>query len=381
MSYWWWLQQPPQLYRSAERAYEAGESARKNGDLATAKQSYSAANEKLSVLLAKTPNNSKVLFLRFEALNRLAEITSTEGKKENNPEKVKDAEAQLAEAWRCARLAAEDPKNVEAQIAILQELFDGDKLFEAVEFADNLLSTDIEKDVVFMQSRNVRNTVAAAHFLKGDAALKADLARPDDALRHVQACRAIEANTVNSDKPKPPRWREVDLEARALLKKAQWAKKRAKGGPAGKDDSPEKLQAMLPSLMKRAREEMKKVGIPASGDQPPRPVLVNLTPTNLRGLLSVLQIGIEQSSTPTEAEQRTELTLDICDALLAAKVNVRFTVPEVNKELTRLPKTLETLPENARLPSDKRAEFSKRIEKLTGSALEANAEDQPARDA
>jgi len=378
MGYWWWAQQPPQLYHTAERSFEAGESARRNGDPATAKQNYAAANDRLSVLLTKTPKSSKVLFLRFEVLNRLAEINAAEGKKENNPKKIKDAEATLSEAWRCARLAAEDPKNVEAQIAILQELFDGDNLLEAVEFADNLLTTDIESDVAFMKSKNVQNTVAAAHFLRGDAALKADPARPDDAIRHVRACLAIEANAVENEKPKPPRWREVDLEARALVKKAELAKKHPRGEPGGKDDSLDKLQAMLPVMMNRAGEEMREVGIPASGDTPQRPVLVNLTPTNLRGLLSVLQIGIEQSSTPAEAEQRTGLLLDVCDALLAAKIRARFTVPEVNKELTRLPRTLESLPENARLPSDKRAEFTKRIEKLTASAREANAAVRPA---
>jgi hypothetical protein len=336
---WWWKEQPKQLYLAAEQSYKQGEQLLPS-DPAAAKQAFLNADAKLARILdpKKDPKNGLALLKRYKVQMQLFWIY----KKAQDVESLQLAEKAWNDAQQYAQQAAADKKNIPAQMLLLDQRFKADKLGDALTYADNLLDANVEQDEEFV--KNYPTEVAAAHFLKGQAALRADPPREDETLNHVKACWEIEKKVAGPKETPKARWREIDLEARALKSKADAAKTRASGVKAPKDDSLAVLQAKLPDWIKRAHDELTKVEVPAEGEQPARPGVVLLPPTNLRGFFSVLNLSIELASTPEDVVDRANLMLDNCDALIGAKSLTPKTVKFVNELLTQLPKTLKNQP-------------------------------------
>src|SRR5262249_26062119 len=123
-----------------------------------------------------------------------------------------------ADAFRSAEEAARrDDKNVEAQAALLFKHFNDNNLRGAYPYARGLIENLANAKNVELEDFN--DYVIGAYYI---LALKEMENHPDQALAYLEASLARE-------KPRPPatkavpRWRAVDVESRALLKKVEMA--------------------------------------------------------------------------------------------------------------------------------------------------------------
>jgi hypothetical protein len=278
------------------------------------------------------------------------------------------------EAENCLRIAAADKKNVQAQVVLLNLAFKNHELQDALTYAENLLDSNIEQDDEMV--KKYPTELAAAHFLKARAALRADPPRPDEVLNHVKACMDLKKRAPARDEKE--RWREIDLEARALQLKAKEAKTHALGGKGVKDDSMAILLQKVPEWIERAQEEKKKIAVSGDDNTPDQSIIVLSNPTNLEGLFSFLTLSIELSPTPEAVADRANLILDLCDVLIAGKRLSSKSLDVVNDQLKLLPATLKKSEKFAGLPQESRDKVKQRIEKMTDKNKQAGALMDPA---
>jgi hypothetical protein len=376
--YWWWKDQPKQLIASADLYVKQGEEALVSENSAAAKQAFLKADEKLARVLAlnKDPKNSQAALRRFEVQANLIKLYG----KEDSPEAQVLREKARAEARKCAEIAAADKKNVQAQVLLLNLAFRNDEFQDALTYAENLLDVNADQDDALLTKYPIE--LAAAHYLKGLAALQADPPRPEETLTHVKACQEIEKQASSRDEKQ--RWREIDLEARALQVKAKDAKTRGSGVKKGvTDDSMAVLLKKIPDWIQRAQEEKGKVVVPKSGEQPDRAMIVLLHPSNMRGLFKFLNLSIELAQTPEEAVDRANLILDYCQLLIAGRFLSPKALEYVNGQLALLTTMLnadktDKSDKLRKASPDTRDHLKQRIEELTKKNQQAGAVMDPA---
>src|SRR5262249_53011357 len=153
--------------------------------------------------------NSAAALRRYKVQLHLLELHK---KDEKNADTLTLTEKARREAEKSLKIAADDKKNVEAQVILLNLAFMENQLQDALTYAENLLDSNIEQDDEMVKKHPTE--LAAAHFLKGRAALRAVPPRPDEALNQVKACMELKKRVPSRDEKE--RWREIDLEARAL---------------------------------------------------------------------------------------------------------------------------------------------------------------------
>jgi len=369
--YWWWKDQPKQLIASADQYFKQGEEALASDNSAAAKRAFLKADEKLARVLAlnKDPKNSQAALRRFEVQTQLFTLY---GKDDSQEAQVLREKARL-EAQKCAQLAAADKKYVQAQIRLLNLAFRNDEIQDALTYAENLLDVNADQNDALLSKYPIE--LAAAHYLKGLAALQADPPRPDETLTHVKACQEIEKQASSADEKQ--RWREIDLEARALQAKAKDAKARGSTGKGARDDSMAVLLAKIPDWVQRAQKEKDKVVVPASGQQPDRALIVLLHPSNMRGLFRFLNLSIDLAPTPEDAVDRANLILDYCQRLIDGRFLSPKALEYVNGQLTQLT-TMLNADKLKKAPQDTRDQLKQRIEKLTKENRQAGAVMDPA---
>jgi Tfp pilus assembly protein PilF len=363
----WYWDRPDYLLRSAEGYYARGEAAAAAGDDRAAHARYESAEKQLKRLLDKEPQNSAAWLLRHKALAHLALLASQ--REENGQDVGPRPTLELARtAAACLVEAAANPALSEAQALMIDLSFRQDDLDAAVPFAKNLLAQPGDSPVS-------ARFLPGAHFVLARAALNAVPPQPDQALEHLQV-----SEQLTRAEPPLPRWRAAGLEAAALKMKADEAKGTISAAQplADRNDSFVLLtRVRIPAWLERARRE-KEIRTPAAGADPERPLLAGLSPTDTRGLLGVLLLAVELSGDPSQAAERVDLLLGVCETMTSSESPRPHVWNEVVRYLGRLPPFAGARPGVAPAAAEAVGQLGDRIDMLVARALAVGVRADPA---
>ncbi len=371
-AWWWYSNRPDTLFTSAQQYYQEAEEARKLDDKPRAKKLYESADGKLQTLLSekKAPGHIPGWMLRAKVLTPLSNLLLADERER--------ALRVAGESFLCAKTVADrDPTQFEAQAIMIDHYLRPaiDEPDRAEGYARTLLANlpptrpEIDK---------WENYVAAAYFLLGRASLRPETRKPDDALAHVRSAETWERETAKREPAAAnavPRWRTIDVEAKALYMKSELDPKNRPGGRPVVGGPLAQLKDLMPAWIERARRELQETSVPASGDKPPQAVLPNLSPTNARGILGVLALGVTLAGDKPTVQDRADLLLQVCETMAQSRdVN-----PHIPREAARyanlVPGILATMP-LTKVPDAKVVDgLHDRVVKVSETALEKAAID------
>lgn len=318
---------PEALLRAAQAEFDQGTQSQKQNDLDAARKAYEAAEAKLVTILEKEPGHSRALVLRYKTLNQLSGLLAQDEAKQGNTAADRPSVECRREAERCFNAALADPDNAEAQGLALSMFFGRDELNQAIPYAERVVENADKTDIPHYTDYQL----GARYVL---AWSKLSLGRPqaaDEALAHLKVSLQLES---------PPRWRVLGLQAQALK---------------AKDPISPELQTLLDAGVERARRELDGVA-KTVGD----------SPTNLRGLLDLLVLSVEQAPDARRVLERAELTVTAAEKVVSPDKGAPKdkAVTEVAKRATALSAALSKLPAARKPKAEDIATLTPRIEKL-----------------
>jgi predicted Zn-dependent protease len=359
--WYWWSNRPDYLFKSAVAYFQAADEARKKEDLVQARQCYESADKQLQTLLEpdKTPNDSRAWMLRWKVLEGLGRMAA----RDDSERSIK----LLTEARICAQRAARDPSNLEAQAVVLSYFFANDDFDHAEPYARSLVD-HLGSNTLDLE--NPEGYIAGAFFVLARAALQPrPIAHPDEALDLIRSAAEWEQKGTAA---KPlPRWRSIDIEARALKIKAEQAKGSSSPGkgkvPRGPQPSASELLGQLQSRMApwvdRVRNELQ-TEKPASGDKPAQPELTTLSPTDTRGLLDFLLLSIEVAPDAAAVQERADLLLQVAEQVSSVPNCPPHALRETARAVALLPALLSRLPRSQAPRLEELTKLNDRIDKF-----------------
>jgi hypothetical protein len=320
--YWYYRTRPDHIYTAAENYYKVGEELRAKDQHAAAVENFERADQQLEMLLQsnKAPAfAAKGWLLRYKT--RIAEARSqaiVEEQEKTPAEQRKSPEIQRLAAQAGVKAANLDPTNLEAQSAMLDSYFRIDDLDHAVEYAskvtDAVTSLNDEQLKKVKEDKNQVAVIAGAYFLLARSAWGngGKDAKPDDVLVYVQDAHKWEQI---SDSRKD-RWRTIDLEAKALQRKADMLVNVPRPPATAKKEADairNELRTKMLGWLDRARVEVEGSDRPTAPNQPPQSGVVNLSNTEGRGFFSFLLLAIDHAESRDEVMDRTQILLDAAE--------------------------------------------------------------------
>jgi tetratricopeptide (TPR) repeat protein len=367
-AYFNYYQTPANLYAWAEKAYRKADEAT---DTAEKKKQLEYADGYLMKMLEKEPKSSKGWFLRYLVHNKLLDIARAQEQDSGDTDHVNSMDHTQKRDEALFNAVQLDKNNVEAVATAQDARFAADDIPSAEPYSEILVSYEPEK---YNQLPKSDVWLAAAHYVLARQALTGRPPRPDEALEHLNAIKAIKS-------PNPPRWREIYLETEALMAKADKIRKAAPGGAADKkNEAQELLDKQVPLWVERASKELAERDIPGTDDNnPPKPfILYKVNPTNIRGHLQFLVLAIELAPSANDIVDRVKLLLATDEKMLSYPRVEEKTVRAVGLTVSALPTLLERQPHAKELRPEQWTALNKGIKKLSDMALKVGAPIAPA---
>jgi tetratricopeptide (TPR) repeat protein len=347
------------LVAAAQSAFEQGEQARKQFDLEGARRAYETADAKLERLLAREPNHPHGLVLRYQTLSALYLVVARQEEDQGQTTVDRPSAGLLRKASECLGRALADSQNVEAQGIALGTCFTRDDMSLAAPFAEQVVRGADQKDVPNYASYQI-----GARYVLAWQLLQGSSPQPDDALIHLQESRKLED---------PPRWRALALEAKALKIKADREMRLSGARPSGaphdgsRSVSAQALHRLLAAALERAQREL---------DALPR--VTRDSPTNLRGLLDLLELAIGQGVDGRDVGERVKLLVTVSEKLLAEESPRETSLSEIATRAARLPQLVAQMSPNRHPRPEEWSALTPRIEQLALRAVNASTAAGPA---
>jgi predicted Zn-dependent protease len=366
--YWAYLnfyQTPENLYTWADKAYRKAEATTDRGDK---KKHLDYADGYLIKMLEKDPKSDKAYMFRYRVRNQLYLLTKEEEDKRGDKEHEKSSEYNASATQALLRAIELNKKNLEAVATALNISFAEDNMAQAEPFAENLAQYKYEppqKDLP-----NFDMWLAAAHYVLARQALAMRPPRPDDALAELNEIKEIPTT-------KPPRWREIGLETKALMLKADEAKKpgaKQPGADKPSNDAEQQLARKVPEWLQRARTELDAKDVEGNENNPAAPkILYNVHPTNVRGLLDFLVLAIALAPTKEDLVERVNLLKRADDKALSYAKTPASVKRAVSNGLAELPLLLERQSQAKKLNRDEWDDLNKSIKEISDKARDSGA--------
>ncbi len=316
--YWYYRNKPEHIYQTAENYYKTAADFRAKDQHAAAVENYEKADQQLEMLLQ--PNRAPTFeaqawLLRYKTRIESARSLAKVEEAANLPaEQRKALEMQNNAAVSGAKAATLNPSNLEAQSAMLDFYFRNDDFDHALPYADKiatLIGAMKEDQLKAVQGdKSLVASVAGAYFLLARSGWgNGRDVKPDEVLANVQEAHKWE---LLSDMRKE-RWRTIELEVRALQRKADLLDKGTRPNLLAKKEAARIREDQLaPSMMiwlNRAHAEVEGNDRPAAPNQVPQSGVANLSNTDGRGFFDFLLLAIELAETRDEVGDRTEILL------------------------------------------------------------------------
>lgn len=347
-AYYWRINQPEYLLKSAERYYELANQRREQGDSARAIALYESADRQLQNLLSprKQPQNAQAWMFRSRVLSQLALLLEKEQSERQDVEpRAKERTADLRrQLWFGVNRVAElDSTHAEANARLMLNFLSQDKIPQAAVFAPRILALQ-PGDNSDGEWPTYAADQSAARFVMAWMAIHQDKPpQPDAALEHIRRSMEFEAKALSGPgkSAPPPRWRSVALEAQALTLLIEQHRKTASAGRREPGQSQMKvyldqLRTRLPAWQARVRAELDEpvptlpVALP-SHVHTVASLAVRASPTDAPGLVDVLLLSIQHATDTQQVLERADLAAQVC-----AKLSSTDKTPElVLREVTR----------------------------------------------
>jgi uncharacterized protein HemY len=346
LAYSRWINSPGHLLASAQGYYDRAEKARAAGDTASARLNLESADTQLRNLLAQPgqANNVSALMLRYHTLSDLAPLVA----EEEGPAASGGRSTELYnQGWVCVeRVVGLDPNHAQAHVQVmLGQLLRG-RIVAAAPFAKRLVNLGRGENSDGDWPNYAADQTTARFVLAWMALNQAQPPRPEEALELLRQADVLTAEaTPSGERPPAPRWRAVALEARALALLADQYKqldtdgRSARTGPELRE-AQERLQTRLAGWLERAKAEAAE---PLPGTPVTLPITVHTvaslavrySPTDLPGLLDVLDLAVQRAGSPADVLTRLDLDLVVCDKLTAAEKTPEPVLRDVPRHLAR----------------------------------------------